>query len=253
MNTTKKWFEAEKDEARGRPMKGQYSNIFIGSSPQDGMTKETADSYDVFVNVSDSICNTFEPSRLGQHMHWYPVNEMGRWNLSYLFWLKNVLDYHYERGHKIYLHCHAGAYRSPSAAVLWLQSRGHSSQEALTLGKEHDSFLYRLWESNGNVPKQKDAMFALMRKNPTWSAGGIMYHLEQPWNHEVISGGNRTRHLLRKYFWFYYEPKYVIKGWWSNVKYFFKGNGWKHEGYFTTHYTRKHFWSWPVNAERKEK
>lgn len=130
MDTTK-WFEHAENKASGYNLKAPYDRIIVGCDPRDGMTKETADSFDVYVNVSDSACSTFEPSRLGQAMHWYPVNECGLWNLSYLFWLKTVLDHHFDAGHRIYLHCHAGAYRSPSAAVLWLQSRGHTPEEAL--------------------------------------------------------------------------------------------------------------------------
>jgi hypothetical protein len=180
-----KWFEQSENKASGYKLKAPYDNVIVGCDPRDGMTQATADSFDVYINVSDTACTTFEPSRLGQFMHWYPVNECGLWNLSYLYWLKTVMDHHYNAGHRIYLHCHAGAYRSPSAAVLWLQSRGHSPAEALDLGKEKESCLYRLWKSYDNIPKLKDDVFRLMSEHPTWSLGGILHETHDYWNKEV--------------------------------------------------------------------
>lgn len=69
------------------------------------MTEESAKSYDAIVNVSCSPCAYFHPAFPGQYMHWYPVNEMGEWSYGYFYWLVKVLDFHYEKGHKVYLHC----------------------------------------------------------------------------------------------------------------------------------------------------
>jgi hypothetical protein len=248
-----KWFEHEKDEVRGYRLKEPYQNVMVGCDPKDGMTKASADSFDVYVNVSDSECNTFEPSRDGQFMHWYPVNECGRWNLSYLFWLKKVMDHHHAAGRRIYLHCHAGAYRSPSAAILWLQSRGHSAEEALTIGKESGSTIYRLWKSFDNIPKLKDEVFKLMNEHPTWSLGGILHHTKDYWNHEVMSGSGRRNALLHRYLWFYYEPKWWLRDKFRKFKdWAFRRYGWFSEGYGTYMYRRKYFWAWPTHAEPED-
>lgn len=244
-----KWYEHEKDEARGYQLQAPYDKIYVGSDPNDGMTKAAADSFDVYVNVSDSICTTFEPSRPGQHMHWYPVNECGRWNLSYLFWLKTILDYHHAAGHKVYLHCHAGAYRSPSAAVLWLQSRGHAAAEALAIGKEKGSGLYRLWEAQANIPVLKDEVFRLMNEHPKWSLGGILHETGDYWNHEVLSGQNRSMALRHKYFWFYYQPKWKLRRARERVRDWFRGLGYYTEGIGTWNYPRRYFWDWPQDAQ----
>lgn len=244
-----KWYEHPETKIRGYWLKPPYDNILVACDPLDGMTKETADSFDAFINVSDSVCNTFQPSRPGQAMHWYPVNELGMWNLSYLFWLKKVLDYHYDAGHKIYLHCHAGAYRSPSAAVLWLQSRGLDEGQALFFGKEPESGLYRLWKSYGNIPKLKDQVFKLMREHPTWSLGGVLHHTGDDWNTEVSSGHYRIVTLKHRYFWFYYKPKYAIRSAHQWLEQWFKRCGYYREGCGTYYYRRKYFWVLPRNAE----
>ena len=245
-----KWFEHPKDIASGYQLKAPYDRVFVGCDPRDGMTKESADSFDVYVNVSDTACTTFEPSRLGQAMHWYPVNECGLWNLSYLFWLKTVLDHHYDAGHRIYLHCHAGAYRSPSAAVLWLQGRGHTPAEALEFGKEKESALYRLWESYDNIPKLKDKVFSLMREHPTCSLGSILHRTgDYYWNKEILSGHSRTCSILHRYFWFYYKPKWWLKDKKNRTRDWFKGFGYHTEGCGTWIYKRKNFWDPLQDAE----
>lgn len=244
-----KWFEHPETKVRGYNLKPPYSNVFVGCDPCDGMTRAVAADFDAFVNVSDSPCNYFEPMRQGQQMHWYPVNEMGLWNLSYLFWLKKVLDYHYAAGHRIYLHCHAGAYRSPSAAVLWLQSRGHTANEALTLGKESTSTLYRLWDDIGSIPKLKDEVFRLMNEHPTWSLGGILGEASDLWNHECRGGYYRKLTLLHHYFWFYYEPKWWARNLRRKVTEWFKGYGYHKDGCATYLYLRKHYWGKAKEAE----
>lgn len=244
-----KWFEQSETKATWYTLKPPYDRIVVGCDPRDGMTKETADSFDAFVNVSDTACSTFEPSRSNQAMHWYPVNECGLWNLSYLFWLKTVLDHHFDAGHRIYLHCHAGAYRSPSAAVLWLQSRGHPPEEALELGKENGSSLYRLWKSYDNIPKLKDKVFDLMRKHPDYALASILHLTEDHWNKEILSGHCRKLSLLHHYFWFYYQPKWWIKNKIYNIKSWLKGLGYHTVGIGTWYYKRKNFFDMPKNAE----
>lgn len=250
-----RWYEHHKNEARGFKLRPPYDRIVVGCDPRDGMTKETADSFDVFMNVSDTACTTFEPSRPGQHMHWYPVNEAGRWNLSYMFWLKTVLDHHYALGHRIYLHCHAGAYRSPSAATLWLLSRGHSPRQALKLCKDKGPGAYRLWRSLDNIPKETERVFRLMNEHPGWSLGGILLHDvgRRSWNHEIIAGHSRTVSLLHHYFWFWYEPKWWLHRQKQDFEYWaVKRYGWYSEGCGTYYYPRKYFWAWGQNAEHRD-
>lgn len=97
-----------------------YNNIFIGSDPRDGSTKEWADQFDAIINVSCTQGVLFEPSRVDQRTYWYPVNEIGEWSYAYFIYIFKVIDHHYRAGHKIYIHCHAGAYRSPSIFRWWL-------------------------------------------------------------------------------------------------------------------------------------
>lgn len=252
-----KWFEHSENQVDPYQLAAPYDNIWVGPDPLDGMTPETAKSYNAVINVSDSPCAVFEPSYPGQAMHWYPVNEIGRWNLSYLFWLKRVLDYHHEQGHKIYLHCHAGAYRSPSAAVLWLQSRGHSPEEALKLGAfcGDDSGLYRLWKSYRNVHPLYQKIYQLMREHPTWSFASVILRdqirSQDKWNPEFSTGYCRNSYLKHHYFWWYYQPKWWINNKITYLKYWLDGSGWFSEGIGTYIYTRKDFWSRGRNAEPK--
>lgn len=116
------WYKQKETEARGRKCSAPYQNIVIGSDPLDGMTTKVAESYDVIVNVSHSECAYFYPAYAGQRMYWIPVNEMGVWNYSAFVQFAKIMEFHHSKKHKIYVHCHAGAYRSPTMTMVWLRA-----------------------------------------------------------------------------------------------------------------------------------
>lgn len=251
---TKPWFDQPKTFVTPYQLKAPYDNIWVGEDPTDGMTKEYADTWDAIVNVSSTKCALFEPSRPDQKMYWYPVIEMGRWSLGYLYWLKHVMDFHHSKGHKIYLHCHAGAFRSPSAATLWLQSLGHTFQEARAIQeKDSNDFLQRIWKRQGNLPSRTYDLFEMLRENPDGCLESLLtYKMIDPWDHETMSGFYRRSRILRHYLWFYYEPSYWLRSRWSEFKdWAFKRYGWYSEGFGKYLYERKYFWAWPENAEPK--
>lgn len=260
---SKPWYDQPKTFVTPFQLRAPYDNVWVGEDPGDGMTKEYADQWDAIVNVSSTKCATFEPSRPDQRTYWFPIIEMGRWPIVYLLWLKEVMDFHHSKGHKIYLHCHAGAYRSPSTAVLWLQSRGHNPEQALNLVKETKSSLYRLWKNYGNIPKRKDEVFDMFHKEEesikergygTLCIESLLtYGSFDPWDQEVISGKYRIIQLLHHYFWFYYKPKWWINERWQYFKYWaFNRYGWISKGAGTHFYTRKYFWAFGNKAEPAE-
>lgn len=120
----KTWYKQKKNGFRGAPCAAPYKNVFIGSDPLDGMTVEKANSFDAIVNVSCSECALFYPSYDGQAMYWIPVNEMGVWNYSAFVQFIKVMNFHHKKKHKIYVHCHAGAYRSPTMTMIWMFIKG---------------------------------------------------------------------------------------------------------------------------------
>lgn len=260
---TKPWYDQPEIFVDPYQLKPPYENVYVGPDPHDGMTKAFADQFDAIVNVSSTPCVVFEPSRPDQRTYWYPIIEMGRWSLGYLFWLKQILDFHYESGHKIYLHCHAGAFRSPSAACLWLESRGHTAEEALALGSYSgkDSGLYKIQKSHGNIPKRKDILFDMMRKQEAEAEERgygepciesiCHYSMYDVWDHETMSGKHRTESILRHYFWFYYRPKWWMKEQWSTFKaWALKREGWVgSKGVGSYHYKRAKFFTWSAFAE----
>lgn len=124
MCNKKEWYQYDKTECRMRQCLAPYENIWIGTTPNDGMTEEDAKSFDAIVNVSCTPCVLFSPARPDQRIYWYPVNEGGQWSYAYFVLMFSVLDFHHSKGHKIYVHCHAGAYRSPTIVTLWLEYRG---------------------------------------------------------------------------------------------------------------------------------
>ncbi len=112
-----------------------YDKIYITPTPKDGLTKATADSFDAIINVCHSPEVLFDPSRPDQRTYWYPLNECGEWSYAYFSYMFSVLDFHFEQGHKIIVHCHAGAYRSPSIVRQWLRYKGHTMEDAYNIAK----------------------------------------------------------------------------------------------------------------------
>lgn len=132
----KKWFEEVKRHSgvNGSWCEAPYDNIFIGSSPLDGVkSKKWANQFDAIVNVSCTEEALFEPSKQSQRTYWYPVNECGEWSYGFFVWAFKILDFHFEKGHKIYVHCHAGVYRSPSIVKWWLFYKGHGLEDSANI------------------------------------------------------------------------------------------------------------------------
>lgn len=233
------WFQATEVKARGRKMRAPYDKIVIGCDPVDGMTPEAARSFDAIVNVSCSPCAYFYPSFPGQYMHWYPINEMGQWPLSAFYWIKHVLDFHYERGHRVYLHCHAGAYRSPTFGTYWLVSRGHSLDEAIEIELNDDAGVQRrkkeegglYWKyrkefpyKEGNIKvKQVLELFKRMREHPTYSYGSIIHNPPIAPNAEIC-GRYRWAYRLDQYLWWYRRPMYWLSRRVDYAMYYVRGS-----------------------------
>lgn len=151
-----------------------YTNITIGSTPLDGMIKPKAESFDAIINVSHSPEALFEPSRPDQRTYWYPVNEMGEWTYSYFVWLFAILDFHHSKKHKIYIHCHAGVYRSPEAVRLWLFYKGHSVLDSylISRGYANLSAAKNFASGDGQTDEKKDSMMRYCLTQP-WRLGNM--------------------------------------------------------------------------------
>jgi len=251
---SKPWWDQPKNFGRGYWLEAPYDNIFIGCDPGDGYTKEFAQSFDAIVNVSSTRCKTFEPARPDQRTHWFPIIEMGRWPVVYLLWIKEVMDHHWKRRDKIYLHCHAGAFRSPSAALLWLDSRGHTKEEALKICNDKSDGIFRIQGYQGNIPKKKDKLFEMFREQEKVIAEkgygslcieSIMtYDVKDLWDHEVMSGKYRKWHIQREIFWFWYQPKYWLSKRWGVVKDWYQRKGYIKTGVGSSYgYERAKFWT----------
>lgn len=164
---TKDWYKQERDIARFSPCAKPYENIIIGTYPSDGMTQETADSFDAIVNVSCTSSTLFYPSNPNQRTYFVPVLEMGVWNYSAFVSFFMIMEHHHKLGHRIYVHCAAGAYRSPTMTMIWLKatknmswrdadriSNGRTEEEYKEAFEKGDSSLgrFRLRYFWGNMP-----------------------------------------------------------------------------------------------------
>lgn len=244
------WFTAKERGVRCSRLREPYQNIFVGSDPLDGMTEAEAKSFDAIVNVSCSPCAYFHPAFPGQAMHWYPINEIGAWGLGPFYWFKKVMDFHFDKGHRIYVHCHAGAYRSPTFTIFWLISRGHTHEEACEIEYNNPELVKQFkterrgrhwkWKLSypyrmGNISPEVTDLFRRMNLHPTYSFGGIVHNPSIAWTPEVWGAHLWSARWRQKWFGWWYGPlwqadrfvdywMHYVRGW--QIDRSWRDNGW---------------------------
>ncbi|MBR9702458.1 dual specificity protein phosphatase family protein [Candidatus Woesearchaeota archaeon] len=163
------WFDAQEDVVRCVQVLPPYDWLFIGTNPFDGMTREFAESFDLFMNVSDCPHEVLLPEkpRPDTRMLWYPVAELSDWTYGPFYWSKRVLDEALEKKTQTYLHCDSGVNRSPCIAMAWLTSKKHSLEEAaLLISRERESYAdtrvsrFQRNIEQGYIPKQLPEFYA---------------------------------------------------------------------------------------------
>lgn len=165
------WFEYDDDNISNvRILARPYDNIVIGSSPEKGMTLETARSFDIYINVSENAGYSYSDKRPRPDTRFYfaQVFENEPWGYWPFYMSREVLDEAFTDKKRVYLHCHSGINRSPCIAMGWLMSRGHSIEEASDI--INDSILgmseinIEKFLSNqmlGFIPSRLDEMYEL--------------------------------------------------------------------------------------------
>ncbi len=107
-------------------------HIEIGDHPMfDGIDKIVT-KYNAIINVSDDVPYPNEPYP-DTAIHWFPICEFGYWTYQPFYWIVRIMDRYVENHAKIYVHCHAGAHRSPMMVYLYLRSLGNTPDEAYDL------------------------------------------------------------------------------------------------------------------------
>jgi len=122
-----KWWNHKKNNFNYKelPFVINKTMILIGSDPLDGWKKDNAKKIDAWINVSDTKCNSLEKTPWNCEKYWFPVPELYLWSYHHAFWIKEVLDelvFNRKDIKTIYLHCHAGARRSPMSLIFWFIS-----------------------------------------------------------------------------------------------------------------------------------
>lgn len=184
---TKPWWDQPKDNIWGRWLKAPCTNslchIFVGSNPEDGMTKATASRFDVILNVADTACVTFEPYPYKRTQHyWYPVAESHDWTYGAFYKVFKTLDHHTKQGHVIYHHCHAGEHRSAITMLYYLMYKGFTRDEAYDmLDKQARPDLLK-WEHQDwlgkHLPTKLDDFCKLLAAKPRLSLGDALHEIK---------------------------------------------------------------------------
>lgn len=224
----KKWYEYDEVKVGYGACLEPYQNIIIGTYPMDGATKEWADQFDAVVNVSCNHSSLFEPSRPDQRTYWYPTNEMGEWSYAMFALMFKVLDFHHSKGHKIYVHCAAGAYRSPSIVMRWLEYKGVNLLDAYEIShgkrmsqEEIDSMdngnkHYRLFQNYifGNLPPNYQEFIRRLRYHNEETGYTFVCALEGGKNGYISNSPQIRAHRLNDKFrrgWRYWYGKLKSK------------------------------------------
>lgn len=194
----KDWAYQKNNNVRGFYIDVESTRIFVGCDPLDGMTNSGAKTFDVWINVADSPCNTFFPTSNKPRMYWYPIQELSFWGYGPFYWIKRILDFHVleKPVNKIYLHCHAGANRSPTVLFYWLLSRVGWRQAAKMMRpgkreyKKNNSYYYidsegKKWGCMwGGIPDHEREW--VNEEGRTCYKDGPNFYWETPWRREVI-------------------------------------------------------------------
>lgn len=178
------WFDCHEDRTWGRWMLPPYDNVFIGNDPTDGMTRKTVASFDAFVNVADTPCESLSPfPEKQQSYHWYPINEVGYWGLGVFYWTNTVLDRLISEKKVIYHHCHAGAHRSPITFFVYLLFKGYTMVEAAKiLGRSNpDLEITRFFMDirYGHISPYLFPFMEAQRRHPTYSFMGLLQYMRR--------------------------------------------------------------------------
>lgn len=162
-------------------------------------------SYDTMFNFSDEL--PYEHSRV--NIHWHPINEFGYWGYAPFYFFTILMDKAVEKNHKIYVHCHMGAHRSPMMTYLYLRSLGHSPDEAyvlftdeyIILGKKEnwleETFLNDV--EYGRIPADVVEFMKDVRKNKDFSMMTILKNrktMDLP--HKTIQKNGEKKPITQK-------------------------------------------------------
>jgi len=179
----KTWYKSKKQYSRQTRPTLIINNtvIVIGTDPRDGFTEENAKRFDAWINVADTPCNSLSQIPWKTERYWFPVAEIHRWTYNHAYWIKNLMDaLVFERKDikSIYIHCHAGAKRSPTSLIMWLMSR-YGLDEALSLvyPEEEDKKSWRglikkSIKKGGRykeLPPQLELFYKLLKHNGKYS------------------------------------------------------------------------------------
>lgn len=169
-----KWYEHEKNKVRYRQLKEPFDNVCVGSTPIYGMTRDFAQSFDIFLNVSDRpyYSNSTDKPREDTIYFWKPIQEYQFWGYEPFFDTKIILDNAYEEDKNVYLHCKSGVNRSPCIVMGWLISRGYDLEEAAEILSYNDpkriKTFIKVYEHNvkhKRIPMFLDMLYEVMRNN----------------------------------------------------------------------------------------
>ncbi len=136
--------------------------------------------YCAVINVSDSVCATFDYQRADIPSFWFPVNEIEHWGYSPFFGaLKVVNEYYYEYDKPVLLHCHAGANRSPSVGYAILLAKGYTPQEAEeSIQYEELSKVFQRNIERNHIPKNIVEFLKLADNDSTDSLSAVLRKLD---------------------------------------------------------------------------
>ncbi len=152
--TKKFWFEQDENGVQATRLSVPYEKIVVGSWPNDGMNRKLAESFEIYMNVSPTNNYQFGPKPKPEtDFRWFPLKETGFWGYEVFYWSKKILDDAFEKNKNVYLHCEAGANRSPCIAMAWLTSKGHNLEKSakIVAGGAETISDYNLWQFRKNI------------------------------------------------------------------------------------------------------
>lgn len=143
-------FKTSQHEIKGTKLLSPYSNITVGPAPMSNMPFETAEGYDVFLNVAEKqeYSQLSDGERTNAEYLWFPIDETVFWNEDSIKGVVKSLNFYYNQNSKIYLHCNKGRNRSPSVAMIWLMSKRNGLEKSASIVAGGNPKLANEFQSN---------------------------------------------------------------------------------------------------------
>lgn len=177
---------ARKQSCRHNPAgtSNPFMKIRFGPEPNDPSRRDfklDLSQFAAVVNVSDTPCRLFAEAQPAPYF-WFPIHECVFWGYAPFFGTAKVYDNYRDTGKAMYVHCHAGACRSPIMAYTILRAEGKTEADMVKDFPRYAGIerMFDLHVDRGCIPEDIIPFLQARHLHPTYSIGGLLGVIKSP-------------------------------------------------------------------------